>query len=363
MRMRTLGRTGLEVSEISFGCIKLPKVDEETAVAALRRAVELGVNFFDTARGYRDSEAKVGKALEGLRDQVVLATKTTARDKEAALTELETSLRELRTEYVDLWQLHSVSDEATFDRVMGPGGAIEAAFKAKDQGKTRHVGVTIHRCHKTMRRAINSGVFETIMVAYSVLDQEAVEPEILPLAARRGMGVIAMKSLSGGLLAQPDSLNARPVGQLDPVVFGALRYVLSNDAVSAVIPGMSSVREVEENVQVGDSPLPMDEDELRELRRLIGGLGAKFRYGQMCLRCGYCQPCPQGLPIPDIFRAADMFQSYPEHLRHMGVELFLTLEVGPEQCAECGECLEKCPAGLPIPDKLKEVRELFAQVK
>jgi len=360
MITRRLGKTGLEVSALSFGCIKLPKVDEKQAVAALRRAFDLGINFYDTARAYKDSEAKVGKAFAKMRDKVLLATKTTARERDAALSELETSLAELQTDYVDLWQLHSVSDEETFEKVMGPGGAIEAAFKAKDQGKTRHIGITIHRCHKTMVRAINSGVFETLMVAYSPLDQEGVGGEILSLAVQRDMGVIIMKPLSGGRLALPDSLASRPEGQLDPIVFGSLRYILSHDAVSAVIPGMSSVREVEENVKAAEAPLPMTEEERRELMREIGRLGGEFRYGQQCLRCGYCLPCPQGLNIPEIFRAADMFRNYPDNLKHMGVELYTSLEHGPDDCAECGECLEKCPAGLNIPEKLNEVRELFA---
>jgi len=146
----------------------------------------------------------------------------------------------------------------------------------------------------------------------------------------------------------------------DPIVVGSLRYVLSHDAVSTVIPGLESIAEVEDDAAVGDAELPMTDEEKQTLMQRIGALRRDFRYGQMCLRCDYCQPCPQGVPIPEVFRAADIYSKYPEAVKQMGVELYESIEAGPDQCAQCGECEEKCPAGLPIREKLKEVAELFA---
>jgi len=360
MQYRRLGKTELKVSLISFGAIKLPQVDYAEAEACLNRALDLGVNFVDTARGYHDSEEKIGRALKTRRSEYYLATKSSARDAQGAMDDLETSLCNLGSDYVDLWQLHSVSDTNTYDQVLAVGGAYEAAVRAKQQGKARHLGVSIHRCHVTMNRAIPSGLFETLMVAYSPLDQEGLRAEILPLAQRFDLGVIVMKGLSGGALTLPRGEGDPPPSGGDPLVRGALRYIVSTPGVSTVIPGIMHVHEAEENCATADLPLPMSEQDRDALLRRIGSLRRGFRYGQVCLRCGYCQPCPEGVQIPTIFRAADMHRSYPEHLRHMGAELFRSIEVGPEHCTECGRCEQLCPAGLPIREKLKEAAHLFA---
>jgi hypothetical protein len=349
----------MTVSAVGFGGIKLPKASPEEAARALQRALDLGITFVDTARAYNDSEAKIGQALSRRRHEFLLATKTGARTAEEAGGDLATSLRELRTDCVDLWQLHSVSDERTYERVMAPGGAYEACVEAREQGKARHIGISIHRCQATMRKAISSGLFETVMLAYSLLDQERVGAEVLPLAQARGVGVIAMKALSGGMLTTPGRDNGPPIPGGDPVVRGALRYVLADDRVATVIPGMTQVYEVEENVATAELPLPMSEQERTEVIELVGSLRRGFRYGQVCLQCGYCQPCPHGVDIPAILRAADMFRNYPENLRRMGLDLFRRVSAGPQLCQDCGHCEEVCPAALNIRTLLRETQELF----
>jgi predicted aldo/keto reductase-like oxidoreductase len=358
VQYRRLGKTGLDVSVIGYGAIKLPKIDEEAASRCLNRALDLGVNFVDTARGYKDSEAKIGKALKSRRSEYHLATKTTARDADSLTAELDTSLRELQTDVVDLFQLHSVSDEETWQRVTGPGGALEGAQRARQAGKLRHLGVSIHRAVPVMRKAIECGEFETLMVAYSPLDQEGVAAEILPLAKRHDVGVIIMKGLSGGLLTTPD-WHAQHPDEPDPLVAGALRYVLANDSVTCVIPGMAALTEVEQNVPLGYGAIPMSEEEKRRFFARLGGLNKEFRYGQVCLRCGYCMPCPQGIDVPEVFRALDVYQSYPENLRRQGLVLYQSLDVKPGECAECRECLADCPAGLDIPARLKGAAEVL----
>jgi len=353
MKHRRLGKTGLEVSVVGFGAIKLPQVSEEEAVEMLNRALDLGMNFVDTARNYKDSEHKIGVALSGRRSEFYLATKTAGRDAESAKRDLEESLKQLRTDYIDLYQLHSVSEPETYKQVMSKGGALEAMKEAREQGIVRHIGITIHRSISNMKAAIQSGEFETIMVAYSPLDQENVEKEILPMAQEHDLGVIIMKPLSGGHLKSGDDENApRP----DPIVQGALRFIISNDAVSVVIPGMMSVAHVEDNAAVGDME-PMTDEEKDELIKAIGKLGKSFRYGQVCLRCGYCLPCKVGIDIPTVFRAYDMYREYPAPVKEEGLALYASLEVKPDECVECGECAEKCPAGIPIPERLKEVVE------
>lgn len=361
MQYRRLGKTNLEVSVIGFGAIKLPRVEETVATAALNRALDLGINFVDTARAYHDSEEKISRALQGRRDEYVLATKTAQRGEHEALGELETSLGNLRTDHVDLWQLHTVSTWDQWEQISAPDGAIAAGRKALQQGKTRHFGITIHRDWAVMRAAIQSGVFESIMVAYSALDSEGVGAQILPLAAEHDLGVIVMKGLSGGQLAQPLETRVPGLGGPDAVVAGALRFVLGGPAVTTVIPGMTCVREVEENVAVGAGFAPLTEKELEELRRLIGGRQKAYRYGQVCLRCGYCLPCPQGINIPEVLRAADMKRDYPDELKPMGDALWESLEVHPEECVECRRCVEKCPGGVDIPAKLREAAAQFTR--
>lgn len=357
MQKRRLGRTGLDVSIIGFGAIKLPGVQRDNAVKIINRALDLGVNYIDTARNYRDSEEKIGLVLKDRRSECFIATKTTARDADGLMRDLETSLRNLQTDKIDVYQLHTVSDGDTYKRVMAPGGALEGAKKAKAQGKIDHIGISIHRDLETMRAAIKSDEFETIMLAYSPLDQEGVGEEILPMAKERDMGVVTMKPLSGGLLCLPEHEREK-LGR-DPIASGSLRFIVSNENVTLAIPGMTNMREVEGNASVGDMP-KMSEDEMAELLNSIGNMRKEYRYGQICLRCGYCQPCPQGIVIPTVFRALDMYRSYPENLKYLGVELYASLEVKADACEECEQCMEKCPAGLNIPQMLKEVVEIFA---
>jgi len=368
MRHRVLGRTGLNVSVVGFGAIKLPDVSEEQAVAALQRALDAGINLIDTARNYGDSERKVGLALKERRDACFVATKTAARDADGALRDLETSLHELQTDRLDLWQLHNVMDRGLWERVTRPGGALEAAKRARAEGLVDHVGISIHRSYYVMREAIQSGEFETILLLYNPLDEEGVAANgMLDLAHQRGLGVIIMKALGGGALVLPQAdaereEQTRTSGGrwFDPIVRGSLRYVLSHPAVDVVIPGMRSVREVEENVPVGNMPA-LTEAERDELIQAIGRLRATYKYQQDCLRCGYCvSACPHDIQIPQVFHAAYAYRHYPEETRQIGLDIYRALEVSPEECLECESCVEKCPAGIPIPERLKEAVALFA---
>jgi len=356
---RRLGSTGLEVSALGFGCIKFSQCREDAVAAALHRALDLGINFYDTARAYGTSEEMIGRAIASRRDEYVLATKSLGRSADRLLADLETSLAHLQTDHVDVLLLHTVSDAETYEQVIGPGGGLEGALRAKEQGKALHIGVSIHRDLPTMRRAIESGAFEVLMPAHAVIDPEG-SSAMLPLAARHGMGIVVMKPLSGGQLVSPPGPNGEPVAP-DPVVADALRWVLSNPHVSSAIPGMVSAQQVEDNVAAVEKG-PLSETERRELIGIVGNLRKSYRYGQTCLRCGYCQPCAQGINIPAILQAADMAESYPDNLRHMGRELYAAQERTAEHCEECRRCMGNCPAGIDIPQRLREVAELFGEL-
>ena len=360
MEYRQLGSTGLRVSVLGFGCIKFSRCGQDDVTAALHRALDLGVNLFDTARNYGDSEEKIGLAIAARRDEFVLSTKSAARDAAGLLDDLETSLRNLRTETVDLLYLHTVSTPEAYEQVMAPGGALEGARTAKGQGKVRHIAVSVHRDLETMGRTIDCGCFEALMPAYSVIDSEHTEA-MLARARDAGMGTVIMKALSGGGLVSPPRPDGSPVSP-DPVVAGALRWVISNPCVSSVIPGMISAAQVEQNVAAAEKGSLSDE-ERQELIGLVGRLKKSYRYGQTCLHCDYCQPCPQGINISAVFRAADMAQNYPPGLRHVGGELFRDQKDDLDSCTQCRTCMKRCPAGIAIPDRLADVAELFASAR
>jgi hypothetical protein len=357
LEKRRLGKTGLEVTVLGFGAIKFPHISAAEAAASVGRALDLGINFLDTARGYGDSEAKIGPVLKRRRDQVYIATKTGKRTAREAMGELETSLRNLQTDYLDLYQAHWVCNDEALDAVLAPGGALETFIRAKSQGKIRHYGITMHRHHSAIRRAIQSDLFETIMLAFNPIDEEGVGPELIPLASQHEMGVIIMKPLSGGLLVSPPGL-ARVDG-LDPVVAGTLRGIAANPHVTTVIPGMISPQQVDENHRAITTAQAFDETARRRLFEAVAAMKKELRYGQLCLGCGYCAPCRQGIDIPRVFRALYMHQSYPQDQRFMGRELYDELAVPPDACEECGECLDRCPAGIAIPERMKEALAAF----
>jgi hypothetical protein len=359
LKKRRLGKTGLEVTVFGFGCIKFPHIPGEQAAGALDHAVDLGVNFIDTARGYGDSEVKICPVLKRRRHEVYIATKTPTRDAKGAMKDLETSLKNLQTDYLDLWQAHWVCYESVYDEVVGKGGALEALRKAKEQGKVRHIGITMHRDHKAVRRAITDGIWETIMLAWNPLDEEGMGGEMIPLAAEHDMGVIIMKPLSGGALTSPPG--TAKVDSMDPVVAGTLRAIAAHPHVTAVIPGMISVEQVDENFKAITTADQWDAEARQDLVARIAAMKKEMRYGQLCLGCGYCLPCSHEIEIPRVFRALYMHRQYPEDQRPMGKELYDSLGMPADACAGCGECVERCPAGIDIPERMKEAVGAFGK--
>ncbi len=358
---RRLGSTDLEVSMFSFGAIKLPNIDEQEAADCLNLALDHGVNFIDTARNYRDSEEKIGKGIAHRRDEYYLATKSTARDAEGLEEELNTSLREMQTDYIDIYQLHTVSNQSAWEAVRAPGGAYEAALTAQEDGKIGHIGITVHRDRNVMREAITSGLFETIMLCYNPVDSEGVAAEILPLADEHDVGVIIMKALQGGALCPPEEARVEGLGGPDAVIAGSMRFVLGDPYVDTMLVGMEATEQVENNIAVAKAFEPLTDEERRELFDLIGELRPAMRYDQTCLRCGYCLPCPVEIDIPEALRAADMKRAYADDLQHIADEAWDDLEVHPEACIDCGVCKDRCPAGLEIPELLQEAVALFEE--
>jgi predicted aldo/keto reductase-like oxidoreductase len=336
---RSLGRTGLVVKRVGFGGIPIQRIPEDEAVRAVRKAYEAGINFFDTARAYTTSEARIGEALEGVRDEVFIATKSTHRDKEGILEDIEISLGNLRTDYIDIYQLHFVSKREIWERVRGPGGALEGLLEAKDEGKINHLGITSHD-PELMMEVLREGIFETVMIPYNYLTQLPADG-LLPLCAELGVGTIVMKPFGGGALT-----NVRT----------ALRYVLGNGDVDVAIPGMMSAAEIEENVAVGSGSFALSQEDLRLIEEDRIQLGDQF-----CRACDYCQPCPQGIPISFVLRTEDQFLRLTGWT-HRLLRRIPESEAKVASCQRCGQCEEKCPYQLPIMDLLPEKMEVLLKL-
>ena len=328
MEYRTLGKTGLRISRMGFGGIPIQRIDAEGTKLLLKKMAEQGINYIDTARGYTVSEEYIGYGLEGLRDKFVLATKSMSRTKEAMASDIETSLRNLRTDYIDLYQVHNPNMDQ-LEQVTGKGGALEALMEAKDAGKIGHIGITAHST-AVFEKALELDWVETVMFPYNIVESQG--EELIRRCAEKKIGFIAMKPLAGGAI-EDSSL--------------ALRYVCSNPDMTVVIPGMAEISELETNIAACENTAPLSEEEQERIENVRGQLGTDF-----CRRCNYCAPCTVGIDIPSAFLFAGYLQRY--NLAEWGKSRYSTLKVKASACIGCGECETRCPYHLPIREKLKQ---------
>ena len=328
MEYRTLGKTGLKISRMGFGGIPIQKIDEEGTRKLLHEMMEKGVNYIDSARGYTVSEQYIGYGLEGIRDKFVLATKSMSRTKEAMAADIETSLGNFRTDYIDLYQVHNPSMEQ-LDQVMGEGGALEALMEARAAGKIGHIGLTAHST-EVFERALELDWVETIMFPYNIVEQQGAE--LIHKCAEKNIGFIVMKPLAGGAIED---------------AYLALRYVCSNPDVTVVIPGMAEIHELEQNLDACSNTEPLTQEELKEMDKVREQLGTDF-----CRRCNYCAPCTVGINIPSVFLFAGYLQRYD--LADWAKDRYSTLKVKASACIGCGKCEPRCPYHLPIREKLKK---------
>lgn len=341
MRERRLGRTQLLIPILGFGGIPVgERCTDKEAERVLRTAHEQGIVFYDTARGYKASEARIGRAFKKNRDAVVLATKTRERTRTGILREIDASLKDLATDHIDLYQLHAVDSDEDLQAVLKEDGALQGLKEAQRQGKIRFLGITGHN-PTVLIKASRTGEFDTVQVPVNIVDRFIFRPEeaLLPTARSMDMGVIAMKPLAGGTVREPDL---------------ALRYTLSQD-IDVAIPGMGSVGEVLKNADVARRFEPLDEASLDRLVKEAKALGT-----EVCRQCGYCQPCPQGIQIREVFRLEGMFDRYEQkEAARLGFRDLVDAGSNPAECAECGECEQRCPYHLPIRTKLKKAVEKF----
>ena len=324
-----LGKTGIEITRLGFGGIPIQRVNERQAVDTVRHAIEKGVDFVDTARAYTTSETRIGIALGESGKNIVLATKSQQRTADGIRRDVARSLTELQRNTIDLYQCHFVRDLETYLEITSKGGALEGLQKARDERLIEHIGITSHSLD-VLDRAIDDDLFETIMVCYSFLEPKA-EETVIPKALANDMGVIVMKAFSGGVID-----DARL----------ALTYALSIEG-TAVIPGVESTDLFDRNWEVFLGNLNLGHDKMRQIEAIRHQLDRQF-----CRRCDYCQPCPEGIQIQMILGIRSMVKRMGHARLRKGWVLDAVERA--RNGTECGECMERCPYELPIPDLIRE---------
>ena len=335
MQQVRLGRTNLHVGRLGFGGIPIQRVSRDRAVRLVREALDRGVTLFDTARGYSDSEEKIGRALVHRRERTVIATKSPALDAKGMAEAIDTSLKNLRTDWVDLYQMHMLPSWDDFQRAISRGGALEALRRARRQGKIRFIGVTSHS-RDLLKRILSEApeVFDTIQVPFNFVGDES-GISLLPLARKRDVGFLAMKPFGGGILERPDL---------------AFRYVLQYEGI-VPIPGMESLRELRQNVRLAQEAQPLSVAERKTLMGIRKKLGKRF-----CRKCNYCQPCPQGIVIHLALGAGSLLKRFD---RKVIAGWCRDVMRKATTCIKCGACEKRCPYHLPIRTLLEENITLF----
>lgn len=330
----TLGKTGITVEKNSFGALPIQRISKEEAVKLLRKAYSQGVTFFDTARFYTDSEEKVGEAFSEIREKVYIATKTAAKNADEFWKDLNTSLNNLKTDYIDIYQFHN----PPFCPKPGDGsGLYEAMLEAKEKGLIRHIGITNHRLN-VAHEAIDSGLYETLQFPFCYLATDK-DIELVNKCKQADMGFIAMKALSGGLITNSAA---------------AYAYLAQYDHVLPIW-GVQRESELDEFLSYIDNPPAMTDN----IKALIENDRQELQ-GEFCRGCGYCMPCPVGIEINNCARMSLMIRRAPSQAQ-------LTPEMQEkmkliEKCLNCGKCKSKCPYGLDTPALLKKNYQDYCEI-
>ena len=324
-----LGRTEMMVTGLGFGGIPIQRVSEEEAIAVVNKCLDLGINFLDTANGYTTSEERIGRAIKGKREEIILATKSLARTREDMEKHLKLSLERLGTDYIDLYQLHNVSDAEALETVLDPNGPRGVIEDAKKAGVEKHIGITSHQID-VAKDIIKTDLFETIMFPFNFMAYKGND-ELLSLARQHDVGFIAMKPLAGGMIANATI---------------AIKYLLQFPDI-VLIPGIERVPEIEEIARVFEGPKELTAAEKQEMERIKEELGTRF-----CRKCDYCQPCTAGIPISDVMAFPNLAKRLPPVRLYSGK--FAESFEKAADCTDCGECEERCPYNLPIRDMIKE---------
>ncbi len=335
MEYRTLGKTDLRISRLGFGGIPIQKTDAEQTRRLLHHLMEQGVNYIDTARGYTVSEEYIGYALQGVRDRFVLATKSMARTKQAMEQDIAISMKNLGTDYIDLYQVHNPSP-TELEQVLAPGGALEALLEAKAAGRIGHIGITLHSLD-LFEKVLEYPWVETIMFPYNIVETQG--ENLIAKCTEKNIGFIAMKPMAGGAIG-----DARL----------AIRFLSQNPHISVAIPGMATVEEADQNILYFQDENLLSPQEQAKIEAIREELGTNF-----CRRCNYCAPCAVGIPISGVFLMEGYHNRYG--LQEWAKARYQGFTHKASECIGCGVCESRCPYQLPIRDMMKKAIEIFGE--
>jgi predicted aldo/keto reductase-like oxidoreductase len=333
-----LGNTGIEAVRLGFGGIPIQRLDEEKAVEVVSYALEKGMDFIDTSRVYTTSETRIGKALKETGKKAAVATKSFNRTAVGIQKDIETSLRELQLDYIDVYQCHGISNEEEYRLITSPEGAVSGLLKAKEQGLIGHLGITSHSLD-LLEKILEDDVFETIMVCFSFLEPAAGE-KVIPKALEKGVGILAMKPFSGGVIEAPEV---------------ALKWAFSFPDI-LVLAGVEEKGFIDQNWNIFQGSYEMTGEEKQKLQEISKEFDNKF-----CRRCDYCLPCEEEIPIQFVLGIRSM-------VRRMGTgalqsPMFRNMLEKAAGCTECGECTGRCPYDLQIPDMIKSNLEWIGELR
>lgn len=368
MQYRKLGKTGIEISTLGFGAMRLPTkeidgktiYDYEESAAMVKKAYELGVNYFDTAPYYCNNESEIilGKAIKSFRDKIYLSTKNPIEDDsgENWRKRLEKSLKQLDTDYIDFYHMWGISWESYVNKIDVPNGPMEAALKAKEEGLIRHISFSFHDDAENLFKIIDTGKFDTMLCQYNLLDRS--NEKAIDYGKEKGLGVIIMGPIGGGRLGAPSKTiqNVLP-GKINSSAEIALRFVISNPCVTSALSGMSTMAMVEENARIASNSDPLSN---KEIEQINDSMEENKRMADLyCTGCNYCMPCPHDVNIPLNFKLMNYHKVYKiteyakaEYKQIGKVDWMKGKDASA--CVDCGICEDKCPQKLEIRKQLKE---------
>ena len=336
MEYRILGKTGLKVSRMGFGGIPIQRIDAAGTKALMHQLKDAGINYIDTARGYTVSEEYLGEALEGIREHFIIATKSMARTKDAMAADIDISLKNLRTDYIDVYQVHNPANMAQLEQVCGPDGALQALLEAKEAGKIKHIGITAHSV-ELFQKALEMEWVETIMFPYNIVETQG--EKLMRQCTEKNIGFIAMKPLAGGAIEDATL---------------AMRFLFTNPDMTVAIPGMAAPEELTQNIAAAEDTPPLSGEEKAKILEIRNQLGTQF-----CRRCNYCAPCREGIAISNVFLMEGYLSRYG--LADWAKARYSAMPVKASACIGCGACEARCPYNLPIRKMLKAAAEKFGE--
>ncbi|MDI3548704.1 MAG: uncharacterized protein PWR10_2356 [Halanaerobiales bacterium] len=346
MKYRKLGKTGLDVSRISFGALQLGRVPQKEVNRLIERALAGGMNYIDTARVYGDSEVKLGRALKGRRKDVILSTKVIKRDLNGFKRDYQVCLNNLQTDYIDILFIHDVSTKEDWDKIVN-NGILDFMEAEKKAGRIHHIGCSTHSVD-IGEIMLKTGRFEVVMLAYNPVNR-AIEDNLLPLTRSLDIGVIIMKPFAGGILTEKGS---KQLG-FNITAEESLLFAASHPDVTTVIPGLDKLEYVETALKVADSPLELTAE---EGKRIIKKVKIKSKY--YCRGCGYCLPCPVGINIPQLLKLLNRWEAFKNvnwAQMHLIRDEYHKIDQKADVCLACEQCVARCPYNLPVPEMMKTI--------